>query len=417
MRKAYIFFYLLIFIVSDYFFFSQSKIISNTKLENVIEPKLYSEKILFKKAAKKQFLEDFEAFVYFFSTSYIAYDEMVESGFALEDFIFSIRNKIEKDLIKTSDELIKNIYDELKRYICDSHFVIASQDCVYNFNPNLLGQKTSLSNGFEMTTNSNSIYLNLSIFLPEFFSENLMAKEYFEKVYAEFKNIQKKKYLIIDLRNCPGGVTDYPLLLLYSLYMGTELVIPSKIYDAWHLESETIYRTSKSIETPVTESLRYQRAIYTEGNKFEENFRTSLVMQIKNPKRIVRGYNSKIAKEIHKPAYQGKIIFLTNNKTASAAESLILFGKNLFSKNIKIIGENTMGCLTYIDVFQIIMPNNSFAVSMAFKSIEESLKLFDCWKGECIGIQPDIICSDEDVLPILKKITKDKKLRFENDEK
>ncbi len=73
-----------------------------------------------------------------------------------------------------------------------------------------------------------------------------------------------------------------------------------------------------------------------------------------------------------------------------------------------------MGCLTYIDVFQFIMPNNSFAVSMAFKSIEESLKVFDCWKGECVGIQPDIICSDEDVLPVLKKITKDKNLRFEN---
>lgn len=117
---------------------------------------------------------------------------MVESGFILNDFIFSIGNKIEKNLIKTSDELIKNIYEDLKRYICDSHFAIANQDCVYNFNTNLLEQKTNLSNGFEMTINSNSIYLNLPIFLPEFFSENLMAKEYFEKVYAEFKNIQKK---------------------------------------------------------------------------------------------------------------------------------------------------------------------------------------------------------------------------------
>ena len=192
LKKTCIFFYLLIFIVSDYFLFAQSKIISNTKLEKVIEPKLYSEKTLFKKASKKQFLEDFEAFVYFFSTSYIAYDDMVERGFVLDDFIFNIRNKIEKDLIKTSDDLIKNIYEDLKRYICESHFAIANQNCVYNFNPKLLEQKAGLSNGFEMTTNSNYIYLNLPIFLPEFFSENLMAKEYFEKVYAEFKNIQKK---------------------------------------------------------------------------------------------------------------------------------------------------------------------------------------------------------------------------------
>lgn len=69
-----------------------------------------------------------------------------------------------------------------------------------------------------------------------------------------------------------------------------------------------------------------------------------------------------------------------------------------------------------IDVFQLIMPNNSFAVSMAFKSIEESLKEFDCWKGEYIGIQPDIICSDADIHPTVIKITKDKNVRSKNAE-
>ena len=61
------------------------------------------------------------------------------------------------------------------------------------------------------------------------------------------------------------------------------------------------------------------------------------------------------------------------------------------------------------------MPNNSFVVSMTFRSIEESLKEFDSWKGEGVGIEPDVICSDDEIISSLKKITKDKKLRLKND--
>lgn len=392
---------LLVFIVSGHLLFSQTEIISNTKLEKVIGPKLYSEKTVFQNVSKELLIEDFEAFIYFLTTSYIAYDEMVKNGFTLDDFIFNIRNKIEKDIIKTSDDLLKNMYEELKRYICDSHFSIANTNSAYYFNTKSYKQRAGISNEFVMTINKNSIYLRLPAFLPDFFSEDFEAKRYFEKVYAEFKNSKRKKYLIMDVRNCPGGVTDYPLLLLYSLYQGAEFVVPSRIYEARQL----MYKASKSIETPVTESLRYQRAINTGNSKYEDIFRSSSVMQIKNPKRTVRSYNPKSTKKIHRPAYKGKIIFLTNNRTASAEESLILVSNVLFPKNIKIIGENTMGCLTYVDVFQFIMPNNSFAVSMAFKSIEESLKQFGCWKGECIGIQPDIICSAADILPTVRKIS------------
>lgn len=94
-----------------------------------------------------------------------------------------------------------------------------------------------------------AIYLKLPGFLPDFFQEESPAKEYFEKVYAEFENINQKKDLIIDFRNCPGGVTVFPLLLLYSLYAGTESVVPGKIYDARQLESKIIYKSSESIET------------------------------------------------------------------------------------------------------------------------------------------------------------------------
>lgn len=61
------------------------------------------------------------------------------------------------------------------------------------------------------------------------------------------------------------------------------------------------------------------------------------------------------------------------------------------------------------------MPNNSFAVSMAFKSIEDSLEEFDGWKGEGVGIEPDMICSDEEMLQNLIKITRDKALLLKND--
>lgn len=50
-----------------------------------------------------------------------------------------------------------------------------------------------------------------------------------------------------------------------------------------------------------------------------------------------------------------------------------------------------------------MMPNKSFAVSMTFKSIKDTLKDFDCWKGEGNGIEPDEICSDEELEQKLKK--------------
>lgn len=392
--------------------FSQQRIISCVEMEKTIEPKLYTEKTIFQNVSKEQLLEDFNAFLCFVSTSYIGCDEMFENGFVPDDFIDNIKIKIEKNIIKTSDDLIKNIYEELKGYIRDSHFAVANGSYVYSFNEKSLEQSYGLQNDFSMAINKNSVCLNLQGFLPDFFQEESAAKEYFEKVYAEFKKIKQKKYLIIDLRDCPGGTTDFPLLLLYSLYAGAESVVPSEIYNARQLESEIICKFSKSIETPVTESLRYQRAIYTGNSKYEEIFRTSSVMQLKNPKRIVRQWNENSVPKMRKPAYKGKIIFLANKKTASAAESLVLQSEVLFPGNIKIIGENTMGCLTYVDVFWIIMPNNSFAVSMAFKSIKESLKQFDCWKGENIGIQPDIVCSDEDIPLNLMRITKDRNLKY-----
>lgn len=405
----------LLFLVSSQLLFSGTKVISSNALGKVIEPKLFTEKTAFQNVSEQLLIEDFDSFVYFFSTSYIAYDEMLANGFVLDDFILNIKNNIKTRRIKSSDDLIKNIYDELKNYICDSHFAIANWNAVYAFNSKFYVQTSVHSTEFFMTINKNSVYMNLPGFLPDYFPENTSTKDFFQKVYSEFKIIKNKKYLIIDFRNCPGGSTDYPLLLLYSLYEGRDVIIPSEIFDARQLQSEIIYKNSKFIETPVTESLRYQRIVYTGNSSYEDDYRTASIMQMTNPKRIVRTENLNVTHEIHKPAYNGKIIFLINNKTASAAESLILQSKVLFLEKVKVLGQNTMGCLTYIDAFQFMMPNKSFAVSMTFKSIKDTLKDFDCWKGEGNGIEPDEICSDEELEQKLKKITKDKSLRLKND--
>ena len=409
-------FYSTIFLLSfNYFVFPQAKVISRVALDKFVEPKLFTEKTVFKNVSEELLTEDFDAFFYFFSTSYIGYDEIVANGFVSDGFILNIKNNIKTGHIKSSDDLIKNIYDELKNYICDTHFAIANGNAVYQFNHKFYEKTPVHSADFYMTINKNSVYMNLPRFLPDYFPENTSTKDFFQKVYSHFKVIQNKNYLIIDLRNCPGGLTDYPLLLLYSLYEGGDVIIPSKIFDARQLQAEIIYKRTRFIETPVTESLRYQRAVYTGNSGYEDDYKTASIMQMSNPKRIVRIENVKINHKIHKPAYNGKIIFLTNNKTASAAESIILQSKVLFPGKVKVLGQNTSGCLTYIDVFLFSMPNNSFAVSMAFKSIEESLKEFECWKGEGNGIEPDMICSDDEIIFSLKKITKDKKLRLKND--
>ena len=135
-------------------------------------------------------------------------------------------------------------------------------------------------------------------------------------------------------------------------------------------------------------------------------------MQKENPRRIVFVFNSKSDIKLEKSTFKGKIFFLTSNKTASAAESLILISQKLFPSKVYVLGLNTKGCLTYIDVHQFVSPNNSFGFSMSFSSIEENLKKFDSWKGEGIGIQPDIFCDDKDLPQIIKNLAKDKHLSF-----
>ena len=90
---------------------------------------------------------------------------------------------------------------------------------------------------------------------------------------------------------------------MYSLYEGGDVIIPSKIFDARQLGAEIIYKRTRFIETPVTESLRYQRAVYTGNSGYEDDYKTASIMQMSNPKRIVRIENVKSTHKIHKPAY------------------------------------------------------------------------------------------------------------------
>lgn len=93
---------------------------------------------------------------------------------------------------------------------------------------------------------------------------------------------------------------------MYSLYEGRDVVIPSEIFDARQLQSEIIYKNSKFIKTPVTEGLRYQRIVYTGNSSYEDDYRTASIMQMTNPKRIVRTEKLNVTHEIHKSAYTWK---------------------------------------------------------------------------------------------------------------
>lgn len=117
---------------------------------------------------------------------------MVENGFSPDDFASNIKSKIEKNLIETSDDLIKNIYWNLKKYICDSHFVIVNNNSAYNFNAKFYEQSSGFSNEFVMAINKNSIYLNLPGFLPDFFSKESKKKTFLKKYTKNSKASGRK---------------------------------------------------------------------------------------------------------------------------------------------------------------------------------------------------------------------------------
>lgn len=82
------------------------------------------------------------------------------------------------------------------------------------------------------------------------------------------------------------------------------------------------------------------------------------------------------------------MIFLLDRNSYSASELSPLFAKRILGENVKIIGENSAGCIQFGDVLPYQLPNSRIAISLS-SAKNTLLNYFENWHGEQYGIYPD----------------------------
>lgn len=229
--------------------------------------------------------------------------------------------------------------------------------------------KVSELNGFycKRLTNKTSI-LKLSNFSYPFVAtiENLIEKN---------RNIlENSENLIIDLRGNRGGTTDaFQKLLPYIL------TNPIRHTGAEHLSTPNFIYQLKKYNASLAENERNKAII------IENESRIKLLEA--NVGKYVNFSDSTVVTDsiILNAKSPKQIIFLTDNKVASAGESFLLIAKQ--SKKVKLIGTPTSGVLDYANAYFF----DDFACTnyKLLLPTYRSLRLPE-YPIDNIGIQPDI---------------------------
>ena len=222
-------------------------------------------------------------------------------------------------------------------------------------------------------------------------------KQHIFKSYVKCaKKYRNKNNIILDLRGNYGGNDAYSYKFFEKLY-GYK-TNPFGCNDS-NYRLSTTYLISKPVKnlienTPILKKGLYYYLFFYEPNK------KNLFMMISNR-----------FKELKTPKFKGKIYILVNKNTASSGESSIQFCKQLFSKTnqVKLVGENSAGCVTYGNVLSYRLPNSGLLINMSSSKYEYFIdgKKTDI-EGE--GFFPDYWSTDEDVNQTLINLTGDREL-------
>ena len=89
----------------------------------------------------------------------------------------------------------------------------------------------------------------------------------------------------------------------------------------------------------------------------------------------------------------------------------MFYCKKYLGKNAIIIGENTLGCIEYGNVYYYTLPNSRLSFHVSAATYGPSFNTFSNWHGEGKGIYPDIWATDEDMLETIIAVTGDEGLR------
>ena len=121
--------------------------------------------------------------------------------------------------------------------------------------------------------------------------------------------------------------------------------------------------------------------------------------------------NIKINLGDNKNGFAGNLIIIVDKQSASVSESLIFKAKKVLGSNrVIVIGENTAGCHTYMDVCKYILPNSKISLKLgAQKDLLPSLS--SNWHGEGIGFYPDYWSTSQDLNETIFLVTQDEEMK------
>ena len=217
------------------------------------------------------------------------------------------------------------------------------------------------------------------------------------KRYVKFaKKYRNKKNIILDLRSNCGGNDTYSFNFFKNLY-GHRINFLNAADSGYGVTVD--YLVSKPIKEFIENDDVYKKGCSYYLKYYEKNKKAWFTMK------------SKDKHELETPKFKGTIFLLVNKNTASSGEETILFARQMLSKTnqIKVVGENTTGCITYGNVIHYWLPNSGIRIDMPSSKYAYSVKGKEV-DLEGKGFYPDYWSNDEDMKATLINLTGDKDL-------
>lgn len=319
--------------------------------------------------------------------------------------VYKNHKKIKKGMRYTgsTDNLFKTVHDNqtLFRYGTLSSTIIKKclipiEDKEYKVSVSVDVGSIKNRKDYDFQKIDDSIYLKIE---ECHYSDKAKEKQFFEdsaKIIKEFKNTNS---IIFDFRNNLGGLPRYLDQFTYALIYDEKTKDNDSKFSEWRLD---LYAGEKLINTR------------TMIDRLRLNGRTSsdyIYYRLSNlDKKYIDDVEDK--QIIVTPWYKGKIFVLINPLTCSAPEDFILQLKRLFGQNVIIIGQNSYGCLDFIDPYNYFLPNSKVQLRLCATDFRESKLLTEeCWHGDTWGVFPDYWCEPKDIITVLSYLTKNKNLK------
>lgn len=235
----------------------------------------------------------------------------------------------------------------------------------------------------------------------------------FKKFVSFSERWFSKENIIIDLRSNNGGEINYIEAFLYFLYFGNYNDFNEKQAKKIDDFFETNFFTKTIFDSPAINfaKLNFLNEYKVSNSKYHIKIaKQRLKNHKKNPqvKKWKQSANNLIEE---KSKFQGKLIFLIDRNSVSAAELFVLSAKLLFGQeNVLTLGENSYGSLDYGEIYNYFLPESRMAVSLASERMDFT-KDFTQWRGDGFGIFPDYWSTGEDLNETIFLVTNDEAMK------